>query len=82
MQPFGQVPAFEDGDLKLFGKVYISFYAIADSTYTLMGDMLNVHDLLIFILLQNQGQLISTLPTSMLTRGPRWHPKTLSRKQS
>jgi hypothetical protein len=23
MQPFGQVPAFEDGDLKLFGKVSI-----------------------------------------------------------
>ena len=22
MQPFGQVPAFEDGDLKLFGTTY------------------------------------------------------------
>jgi glutathione S-transferase len=33
MQPFGQIPAFEDGDLKLFGKVYISLYATADSTW-------------------------------------------------
>lgn len=24
MQPFGQVPAFEDGDLKLFGKIYMN----------------------------------------------------------
>jgi len=24
MQPFGQVPAFEDGDLKLFGKIYLN----------------------------------------------------------
>jgi len=24
LQPFGQVPAFEDGDLKLFGKIYMN----------------------------------------------------------
>jgi hypothetical protein len=40
MQPFGQIPAFEDGDLKLFGKVYIC--ATADSTFTLMDDMLSM----------------------------------------
>jgi hypothetical protein len=41
MQPFGQIPAFEDGALKLFGKVYIYIYiyATADSTFTLMGDI-------------------------------------------
>jgi glutathione S-transferase len=31
MQPFGQVPAFEDGDLKLFGKIYM--YRSTDTSY-------------------------------------------------
>jgi len=29
LQPFGQVPAFEDGDLKLFGKIYFNVDLLA-----------------------------------------------------
>ncbi|KAK2457226.1 glutathione S-transferase F4 [Trifolium repens] len=31
LNPFGQVPAFEDGDLKLFGKIYM--YRSTDTSY-------------------------------------------------
>jgi hypothetical protein len=34
MQPFGQIPAFEDGDLKLFGKVYMKL--MTNSSFTLL----------------------------------------------
>jgi hypothetical protein len=48
MQPFGLTPAFEDGDLKLIGKVYINLYATADVQYLIC--LMYVHDLLFFIL--------------------------------
>jgi hypothetical protein len=32
LQPFGQVPAFEDGDLKLFGKIYMNLIYVAHDT--------------------------------------------------
>ena len=34
MQPFGQIPAFEDGDLKLFGKVYMKL--MTNNNYTVL----------------------------------------------
>jgi hypothetical protein len=34
MQPFGQIPAFEDGDLKRFGKVYMKL--MTNSSYTVL----------------------------------------------
>lgn len=46
MQPFGQVPAFEDGDLKLFGKVFLlflQFLYISTKVINLKGFKLHIH---------------------------------------
>jgi hypothetical protein len=50
MQPFGQIPAFEEGDLKLFGKID------RHESYLCSKDTVTTHVIFIF---SNQCQHVS-----------------------